>query len=48
MIRVSISFYNKDTLLEEEDVKILLPEDLIFKAAGTRDIVVINSYSYRR
>ncbi len=46
MITIRIVFYNRKTRLAEDDVKMELPEDVVFLAAQTNNIKEINSFMY--
>lgn len=46
MITIRIVFYNRKTRLAEDDVKMELPEDVVFLAAQTNNIEEINSFMY--
>jgi len=46
MITIDIEFYDKETEFIVEDIRIDLPEEMVFEAAGSSDISEINSLMY--
>lgn len=46
MIQIEINFYNKKTEFIADEALVLVPKNIVFKAAETEDISEINAYVF--
>lgn len=46
MITVRIVFYNKKTRFAEDDIKIDVPDDIVFRSAKSSDVEEINCFMF--